>query len=103
MRTTDRTDASATQKASAFEELICGAARRLFLCARRFEPFDFACEQRDALVELFDRQQREVLPDLMDKFLFRPVLVFLRRHLVAFPFVEIIAIARPVVTFGGTV
>ena len=91
------------ETASAFEELICDAARRLLLRARGFEPFDFAREQRDALSELFDRQQREILPDLVDKFLFRLVLVLVRSHLVHALSLKIIAIARPVVTFGGTV
>jgi hypothetical protein len=78
----NRSDASSTQMISAFEELICGAARRLFLCARAFQPFDFAVEQRYSFAEFFDRQQCEVLSDFMDQFLFWPVLVLVRCHFV---------------------
>src|SRR5262249_37230099 len=103
LRWTHRGAASGPRRTSAFEELVGGAARRLLLRARRFEPFDFAREQCDALAELFDRQQREILADLVDEFLFRPVLVLVRYPLVQSFSLKIIAIARPFVPFGGTV
>jgi hypothetical protein len=80
LRWTHRDAAGGTRKTSAFEELVSGAARRLLLRARRFESFDFAREQCDTLAELLYRQQREILPNLVDKFLFRPFLVLVRRH-----------------------
>src|SRR5439155_7345581 len=45
----------------------------------RLQPLDFRSHQRDALGKFLDRQQRQVLPDLMGDFLSRSVVV-LNRH-----------------------
>src|SRR5436189_4406134 len=47
---------------SSLEELIGGRTLRLLLRLVGFEPRDFLIEQRDALVELLDRQQGQILP-----------------------------------------
>src|SRR5947208_17188557 len=62
------------------EKLIRGRALRLLLRLVGFEPRDLLVEQRDALVEFLDRQQRQVLPDLVRDLLLRPVVLIDRWH-----------------------
>src|SRR5262249_20432651 len=45
-----------------------------------FEPRDLVAQQRDPLIEFLDRQQRQVLPDLVDELLLRAVFVVECRH-----------------------
>src|SRR3954453_1856699 len=59
------------------EELVGGRTLRLLLHLVRLEPGDFLVQQRDALVELLNREQGQVLPDLVHELFLRPVVVIL--------------------------
>src|SRR5207342_2344082 len=59
--------------ASPLEELVRGRTLRLLLCLVGLEPCDLLAQQCDALVELLDREQGQILPDLVRDFLLRPV------------------------------
>src|SRR3954451_23056535 len=61
--------------ASRFEKTIRGVFRGALFRDRFLEPLDLAVEQRDALGELLDREQIEVLPDLVGDLLARLVVV----------------------------
>src|SRR5687768_8110908 len=50
---------------SRLEERVGGKLRRLLPCSRLLEALDLSLQNGDALVELGERQGREVLPDLM--------------------------------------
>jgi len=60
---------------SRFEKAVRGLLRGALLGERRLQPFDFACKQRDALGQILDLQQRQILTDLMAHLLARPVVV----------------------------
>src|SRR5258705_12682130 len=68
--------------ASLLEELIGDVARRLFAGDRAFKPRDLLLEQCDALLQLLDRQKRELLPDLVRDLLLRTI-VFVVFHVCA--------------------
>src|ERR1051326_2206502 len=63
------------KRPSAFEELVGGGPRRTLGCDRSLEPGDLRLERGDALRELLDREQREVLPDLVDRLFLRELVV----------------------------
>src|SRR6201995_756257 len=58
------------------EERARGILGRAFPGGRLAQPLRFGIEQRDTLVELLERKQRKVLPDLVGDLLARPVVVF---------------------------
>src|SRR6266581_522185 len=60
---------------SGFEKVIGGFLGGALLGHGRLQPLDFRRHQRDALGQFLDRQQRQVLPDLMGDFLPRLVVV----------------------------
>src|SRR3954451_9771317 len=62
------------------EELVGGRTLRLLLHLVRLEPGDFLVQQRDALVELLNREQGQVLHDLVHEIFLRPVVVIRRGH-----------------------
>src|ERR1700756_5337559 len=62
------------------EELIGRAQRSLLAGLVCLEPRNLLAQKPNALVELPDREQREVLPDLMGQLLFRPLVVVDRWH-----------------------
>src|SRR6185437_17090225 len=63
-----------------FEKRVCRILRGALLRRRFLQPRDLGSEKRDAFVELLDRKQREVLPDLVRNLLLRPV-ILVHRHL----------------------
>src|SRR6516164_7114713 len=62
-----------------FEETIRSILRGAFFCCGLLQPPDLGGQQRNPLSQFLDRQQREVLPDLVSDFLARPI-VFLDGH-----------------------
>src|SRR5579863_7835770 len=54
------------------EEIVRRVLGGALLRHCRLQPFGFGRQQRNALVEFFHREQREVLPDLVGDFLSRP-------------------------------
>src|SRR3954451_17813860 len=62
------------------EELVGGRALRLLRDLVGLEPGDFLLQQRDALVELLNREQCQILPDLVRDLFLRPVVVIHRGH-----------------------
>src|SRR5713226_5931593 len=64
---------------SRFEKAIGGVLGGALLGHGHLQPLDFRRHQRDALGQFLDRQQRQVLPDLVGDFLPRFVVV-LDRH-----------------------
>src|SRR5262245_9274522 len=65
---------------SRFEEAVRSLLRGALLGERRLQPFDFAREQRDTLGQILDRQQRQILTDLVADFPAWAV-VFLEWHI----------------------
>src|SRR4030095_6803534 len=66
-------------KFSRLEKAVGGVPGGALLGHGRLQPLDFGSHQRDALGKFLDRQQRQVLPDLMGDFLSWLVVV-LDRH-----------------------
>src|SRR5215471_17827236 len=62
------------------EELIGDIARRLLARDRSFKPGDLFLHQGDAFLQLLDRQERELLPDLVHDLLLRAVVVIVLGH-----------------------
>src|SRR5882757_9621319 len=62
-----------------FEKAVSRVLGRALLGHRHLQPLDFRVHQRDALGEFLDRQQRQVLPDLMGD-LFPRLVVVLNGH-----------------------
>src|SRR3954463_3791663 len=62
------------------EELVGRRTLRLLLDLVGLEPGDFLVQQHDALVELLNREQRQILPDLVRDLFLRPVVVIRRGH-----------------------
>src|SRR5260370_37507585 len=54
---------------SRLEKAVGGVLRSALFGHGRLQPLDFRSHQRDALGEFLDRQQRQVLPDLVGDFL----------------------------------
>ena len=65
--------------ASRPEHAVGGVLRRALLRSRRLQAFNFGVQKRNALVQLRDRQQRQILSDVVTDFPFRLV-VILDRH-----------------------
>src|SRR5579872_5692948 len=84
--------------ASLLEEQIGGGLRGLLAFDVGFEPRDLVLEHRNPRVELADREQRQVLTDLVGDFLLWPVVVVGRSHHGPPAFAKKIAAARTVVT-----
>src|ERR1700737_1267649 len=64
---------------SRLEKAVSGVPGGALLAHGQLQPLDFRRHQRDALGQFLDRQQRQVLPDLVGDFLSRLVVV-LDRH-----------------------
>src|SRR3954469_13833177 len=62
------------------EELVGGRALRLLRDLVGLEPGDFLLQQGNALVELLNRERRQILPDLVHELFLRPVVVICRVH-----------------------
>src|SRR5689334_15709226 len=62
------------------EELVCRRALRLLLDLVGLEARNLFLQERDALVELLDREQSQILPDLVNELLLRALLVIECRH-----------------------
>src|SRR5437763_15224471 len=60
---------------SRLEEAVRGILRRALLRYGLLQPFDFRIHQRNALGQFLDRQQRQVLADLVGDFLARLVVI----------------------------
>src|SRR5216684_6053029 len=60
---------------SRLEKAVGGGFRGALLGHGHLQPLDFRRHQRDALGQFLDRQQRQILPDLMGDFLPRLVVV----------------------------
>src|SRR5262249_26556082 len=62
------------------EKRIRGSARGLLGGDRGFQARDLLLEEGDALAQLLDREQRQVLANLVNDLLLGPVVVFAQRH-----------------------
>src|SRR5262249_61203068 len=62
------------------EELVGHAARALLAGDRCLEPSDLLGEKGDAFLKLLDREQCEILPDLVHDLFLRAVVVIHYRH-----------------------
>ena len=77
--------ALADEFTSRFENAVGRVARGALPGKRLLQSLDFAREQRNAIGQFLDRQERQVLPNLVAQLLLRSIIV-LDRHLVL-PFV----------------
>src|SRR4051812_1971633 len=62
------------------EELVRGRALRLLFHLVGLEPRDLVLEERDAVVQFLNREQSQVLPDLVHELFLRAFLVVECRH-----------------------
>src|SRR5262245_24334479 len=71
--------------ASSLEKLIGCGARCALLCHVGFDALDLVTEELHSRTELFDREQCQILPDLMRDLFLGFVVVINRRHLRLLP------------------
>src|SRR5689334_16225406 len=71
--------------ASSLEKLIGCGARRALLRHVGFESLDLITEELHSRSEFFDREQGQILPDLVRDFFLRFVIFVGRRHLRLLP------------------
>jgi len=65
---------------SFFEKLIGDCALGALLRHVGFNPADLVVQELHPMTQFFDREQAEVLPDLMHDLFLRPIVVIDRRH-----------------------
>src|ERR1043166_1846574 len=97
-RLTPRTPRRDRQTPSLLEEQVGCSLRGGLAFDVCLEPRDLVFEQRDPFVEFADREQRQVLADLVDDFFLRAVFIVSRRHHGSPASAAKIAAAAPVVT-----